>query len=234
MSKALEGVWLVALVALVFSSVLVVRSLSEADWDATLFTAFGEEALPTRPYAEERLGDVFLRASQGHDGKFFFVQANDPLVLDPETNASVLDRPLYRSQRMLYPLLAGGGGFFSPETIVWALIVVNVLAMGAGTLATASVAKSMGMSPWWGLTFALNLGFISEMNISGAGIVAAAAAFGAVAMFLRDRRVWGVVLLALAALSREVMLIAAIGSAWWLWRYQKSSIATPPLPFLCP
>ena len=86
-SKALEGAWLVALVALVFSSVLVVRSLSETDWDPTLFTAFGEEALPTRVYAEERLGDVFLRASQGHDGKFF-VQANDPLVLDPETNAS--------------------------------------------------------------------------------------------------------------------------------------------------
>ena len=222
-TKALEGVWLVALIVVVFSSVLVVRSLSEVDWDATLFTAFGEEALPTRGYAEERLGDVFLRASQGHDGKFFFVQANDPLVLDPETNASVLDRPLYRSQRMLYPLLAGGGGLFSPETIVWALIVVNVLAMGAGTLATASVAKSMAMSPWWGLTFAFNLGFISEMNISGAGIVAAAAAFGAVAMFLRDRRAWGVIMLALAALSREVMLIAAVGSAWWLWRYQKNT-----------
>ena len=115
----------------------------------------------------------------------------------------MLDRPLYRSQRMLYPLLAGGGGFFSPETIVWALIVVNVLAMGAGTLATASIAKSMAMSPWWGLTFAFNLGFISEMNISGAGIVAAAAAFGAVAMYLRDRRAWGVILLALAVLSRR-------------------------------
>ena len=144
MTKAFKGVWLVALVTVVFSSVLVVRSLSEVDWDATLFTAFGEEALPTRAYAEERLGDVFLRASQGHDGKFFFVQANDPLVLDPETNTSVLDRPLYRSQRMLYPLLAGGGGFLSPETIVWSLIVVNVLAMGAGTLATVSVREVHG------------------------------------------------------------------------------------------
>ena len=79
----------------------------------------------------------------------------------------------------------------------------------------------MGMSPWWGLTFALNLGFISEMNISGAGIVAAAAAFGAVAMFLRDRRLGGRPAGACSC-PTEVMLIAAIGSAWWLWGYQKS------------
>jgi hypothetical protein len=31
------------------------------------------------------------------------------------------------------------------------VVVVNVLAMALGTLATADVARSMGMSPWWGI-----------------------------------------------------------------------------------
>lgn len=214
------GLGLIGLVAVALTSGLVLRTLSQVDWDPTIYTAFGEEATPTRIYAEERLGEVFLRPLQGHDGKFFFVQANDPLVLDPESNAMVLDRPLYRSQRMLYPLIAGGAGLFTPGVIVWAMIVVNVLAMGAGTMATSLVARAMGMSPWWGLAFVLNLGFISELNISGAGIVAAAAAFGAVAAYLGGRRAVGVALLCLAALSREAMVIAAVGTAIWLWHFQ--------------
>jgi hypothetical protein len=201
------------------------RVLAGVDGDVTVFAAFGEDAAATREYAEERLGDVFLRVKQGHDGKFFFVQANDPWLLQPEENALVLDRPLYRSQRMLYPVLAGGFGAFPPEVIVWAMLIVNILAMGVGTWAVALVAQEMGLSAWWGLAFGLNLGFISEMNIGGAGIVAAAAAFLAVAMFSRGRDGWGVALLAGAALSREAMLIAAVGAAFWLWRRSRRRAA---------
>jgi hypothetical protein len=224
----------VGLVGLTLSSLLAIRVLSSAEWDPTIFTAFGEDAAPTREYAEERLGEVILRPAQGHDGKFFFVQANDPWVLDPDVNAQVLDRPLYRSQRMLYPVLAGGAGAFGPETVVWAMIVVNVMAIGVGTWATAEIATEMGGSPWWGLAFALNLGFISEVNIGGAGVVAAAAAFAAVLMFMRSRIVLGVGLLAVAALAREAMLIAAAGTALWLWldERRKLAVTTAVIPGL--
>ncbi|MGC2240470.1 MAG: hypothetical protein WA726_06495 [Acidimicrobiia bacterium] len=220
MQPATRRLVLLGLIAIVFSGLLVARNLAAAEWDPTLYTAFGEKATPTRVYAEAKLGEVFLRPEQGHDGKFFFVQANDPLLIHPDENAQVLDRPLYRSQRMLYPLLAGGGGLFSPEVIVWSLIVVNMLALAVGTIATSFVATSMRLSPWWGLAFTFNVGLISEMNIDGAGVVAAAAAFGAVAVLQRGRYSWGVTLLALSALSREPMLIAAAGSAWWFWRYR--------------
>ncbi len=194
----------------------VVASLAATDWDPTLFTAFGEADPATREFAEERLGEVFLRPSLGHDGRFFFVQANDPWIFDSENNARVLDRPLYRSQRMLYPVLAGGGGLFGPEQIVWAMIVVSVLAVGAGTFATSMVATRMGISAWWGLAFAFNLGFLMEISIGGAGVVAGAAAFGAVAAIQRERHAWALTLLSLSVLAREAMLIAAVGCAWWL------------------
>jgi hypothetical protein len=119
---------------------------------------------------------------------------------------------------MFYPLLAGGFGFLSPDGVVWGLLVVNLLAMGFGTWAVAVLASEMGLSPWWGMAFLLNIGLVSELNIDGAGIVAAAAAFGAVALFLKGKFWWGVGLLVVAALSREVMLLVAAGSAFWWWR----------------
>jgi len=223
---------LVATVAILFSSVIAIRVLSEVGWDATIFVAFGEEATPTRTYAEDRLGDIYLRPQQGHDGKFFFVQSNDPWVLDPEHNAEVLDRPLYRSQRMLYPMLAGGFGLFGPETIVWSMLIVNVLAMGAGTWVTSKIAMEMGGSAWWGLAFALNLGFISEVNIDGAGVVAAVAAFGAVLAVMRERKALAVGLLVPAVLAREAMLIAAAGIAvwWWIRRERRVAVYSALLP----
>jgi hypothetical protein len=211
----------VGLLAVALTSLFSLRVLSAVDWDATVFAGFGEAATPTLEYAEEKLGPVFRRSGQGHDGKYFFVQAIDPWILHPEANAQVLDRPLYRSQRMLYPALAGAGGTFNPDLIVWGLLVTNILALGAGTWATALIAQSMGVSPWWGLAFALNPGFISEMIIDGAGIVAAAAAFGAVALILRHRLGLAILLLVLAALTREAMLIAAFGTGWWLWRHRE-------------
>ena len=210
---------IVGLVGMLLASLVALRVWQAFDRDATIFVAFGVESVEINEYAEDLLGrEVLKRDNQGHDGKFFFVQANDPLLVDPQENAAVLDRPLYRSQRMFYPLLAGGAGAFGPEVVVNALIVINVLAMGIGTWVVAHLAMRMGGSPWWGLAFALNLGFISEMNIDGAGVIAAVAAFGAVVMLLDEKLGWAVALLTISALSREAMLIAAVGSAFWLWR----------------
>ena len=208
----------VAAVAVLLASLFALRVLAYANWDVTVFSAFGEADLSTRAYAEERLGEVFLRPDLGHDGRFFFVQSNDPWILHPDENIMVVDRPLYRSQRMLYPALAGGGGLFDAEAIIWSMLIVNVIAMGLGSWAVAQVAVEMGGSPWWGLAFVLNIGFFSEMNIGAAGVVAGAAAFGSVAMWLKGRTRWAVILMTLTVLSREAMLVAALGASWYLWR----------------
>lgn len=214
----------VGLAGLVIAVAFALRLLVPADWDPTVFTAFGEEAIATTEYAEERLGrEVVTRPHQGHDGKFFFVQANDPWVLEPEENLAVIDRPLYRGQRMLYPALAGGLGVFSADAVVWALLVVNLLAMAAGSWAVAVLASQMSGSTWWGLAFVFNPGFMSEMNVDGAGVVAAAAALWALAMVGRDRIGWAVVFLAGSALAREAMLIVAAGLAVWMWRKAQRS-----------
>ena len=224
----------VGLIGIALASLIALRVWSAFDRDLTIFVAFGVDSTEINQYAEAKLGrEVVKRDTQGHDGKFFFVQANDPLLLAPEENIAVVDRPLYRSQRMLYPILAGGAGLFSPEVIVWALLIVNLIAIGLGTWAVAHLAMEMGGSPWWGLAFVLNIGFISEMNIDGAGVVAAAAAFAAVVMLLKQRLGWAIALLTIAVLSREAMLIAAAGSAFWLWRKseRRSAVLVAGIPF---
>jgi len=224
---------LVALVALVLTSALVVRALSAFDWDVTVFASFGAEG-PTRAYAEERLGEVVLRGDLGHDGKYFFVQANDPWLLEPGDNAEILDFPIYRSQRMFYPLLAGGFGLFGPETIVWGLLVVNVAAMALGTLGAARLARSLGGSSWWGLAFLGNLGLIFTLTIDSAGIVAAACAIWAVALVYEGRIAPAVGLLTAATLTREVMLLCGAGVAVWLWTEgrRRQALYAGGIPFL--
>lgn len=223
----------VGLVGLAIATVVAGRLLFASGGDPTVFASFGEDSVEITSYAEQELGrEVVTRPQLGHDGRFFFVLANDPWLVDGEQHNSLIDRPTYRAQRMLYPMLAGGGGLFGAETIAWSLLLVNLLAMGLGTWGVATLASDLGGSPWWGLAFTLNVGLISEMNIDAAGVVAAAAAFWGV-VFLRRRAIGpGIALLAVSALSREAMLIVAAGTAWWLWRqgHRKQSIVTLGIP----
>ena len=132
--RSLKGSGAVAVVALVIAVLPAIRLLAFADWDPTLFVGFGVEEPLTLDYGEEKLGrEVSVRNGEGHDGKFFFVQSNDPLILDPDENASILDRPVYRSQRMLYPVVAGGAGLFSADVIVWSLLIVNIVFIALGS-----------------------------------------------------------------------------------------------------
>lgn len=213
---------LVGIVGLLLSAGLATRVLAQYDWDPTIFASFGEQAVAITGYAEKELDrDVIARDTLGHDGKYFFILANDPLLLAPEEHAHVMDRPRYRAQRILYPMLASAFGLFTPDFNVWSLVAVNVLAMGFGTFAVAQLASDMGASPWWGLSFVLNIGFVSEQNIDGAGVLAAATAFAAVLLLRRRKPLPAIALLSLAALSREAMLLVAAGSSFWLWRYRR-------------
>lgn len=212
------SVIIVGLVALLIGAALVVKVASDSDWDLTALVAFGEEEPSTLEYARLHLGHVVARDSIGHDGRFFFIQANDPFLLRADEHAQLLDRPTYRAQRMFYPLLAGLGGLATPSVVVWGLVVVNLLAMAAGAAALGSYAQSHHMSRWFGLAFPLNPGLMSELTLDGAGVLAFALTCAAVLSVSRGRHGWAVGLLALSALTREVMLVAAFGIALWLWR----------------
>jgi hypothetical protein len=89
--------------------------------------------------------------------------------------------------------------------------------MAFGTWGTARLAQALGASPWWGLVFTLNIGLVFTLIIDGAGILALALAVWAVYFLYENRFASSVALLAASALTREAMLVCAIGVATCLW-----------------
>jgi hypothetical protein len=199
---------------------LALRLLIPAGMDATIFLALGEDAPEPTAYAERLLGDVAVRPDAGHDGKYFFILANDPLHLDPQGNAAFLDLPRYRAQRMVFPTIAGAFGILTPGAIVWALLITNVLALGVGAWIAASLAVRWGASSWLGLAVPLNIGLLYELLIDGAGIVALVLGLAAVAALVRERTPLAASLFTAAVLTREVMLAFVVGVVvlWWVER----------------
>lgn len=227
----------VMMLGLVLVALLMARALSSADWDPTLLLAFGEEDPATLEYGEDRLGPVHRRDGLGHDGRLFFIQANDPLLLDPADNAAILDRPVYRSQRMLYPAVASLFGLLPARAIAWTLLAVNLAAYGWGTYAVARLAEHHSRSVLWGLAFALNLGVISEFFISGAGVLAAALVFVGIERASLGCHATAVAAFTGASLTREVMILAALGYGLWLlghrrWRAAVTAASIPMLAVL--
>jgi hypothetical protein len=196
------------------------RILVPAGGNPSIFIALGEDSPRLTMYAQSLLGPVVVRGALGHDGRFFFPQANDPLYLEPERHAVLLDRPVYRGQRMLYPLLAGGLGLLPSKVVVWSMLGINLVALGLGAAVAGRLAVLWGASPWLGLAVPLNLGLLSELDIGGAGVLAMLLALGGVYALSTPRSgatlagrgtMLASVLFTLAALSREVTLLFATG-----------------------
>jgi hypothetical protein len=209
---------MVGILSLVLTAAFVGRNVAAADGDPSIFLAVGEDEGLTRSYVESLLGDdIALRSGKGHDGKYYFALANDPLLLDPDRHAFMLDRPTYRAQRMLFPLIAGLGGSLPPWLIVWGMLALSVVAIAVGTYGTALVAQGMGGSALWGLAFGLNLGIVSELTVGGAGHLGAALLMLSIAALQRRLPGWSVAFLTGAVLTREVLLVSALGMGIWLW-----------------
>jgi hypothetical protein len=196
---------------------IVLPALIRVGFDPSIFLALGEETPVQTAYARRLLGDVVTRPSYGHDGKFFFAQANDPWYLEPERHAAAIDWPIYRGQRMLYPMIAGGFGFLPPGAVAWSMLVTNLTAMAVGALLGALLAARMGVSTWVGLAVPLNIGLIFEVDIGGAGVLAYVFCLGAVYALAIERDWVAAFLLGAGALSREVMVAFAIGLVMLFW-----------------
>jgi hypothetical protein len=230
-----ESAWPVALAGLVIGVALALRVLIPNHMDPTIFVAFGEDAPVQTAYGQALLGNVAVRDGLGHDGRFFFVQANDPFYLAPDRNAVVLDRPIYRAERMLYPVIAGGFGLFPPEVVTWAMLVTNLVGLAIGAFLGAKLATAWGGSPWLGLWIPLNIGLLFELDIGGAGILAYVCGLAALWALIEDRIGIASVFMTAAALAREVMVAFAIGVfiLWWLERRRPAwSLVVAPLAAL--
>jgi hypothetical protein len=158
--------------------------------------------------------------SNGYDGQFYYAVARAPLA----PHVAGLDYAPLRQLRILYPLvswLVSGG---DPERLLWAMPLVNLLAVAGLAWLGALVAARHGLNPWWGalLPLAVNAGMPMLRDLTDPVATFAMAAL-LVAWLLRGP--WWVLALcgAAAVFSREqnaALVAIVLGCAAWQrqWR----------------
>ena len=161
-------------------------------------------------------GLVILIDGTGQDGQYFFLQANDPWLLNPSVGLRFLDFPTYMAQRMLDPVMAGLGGLLRPSQILggWSSQISSpwVPSWGLGRLAA-----SVGMSRW------VDSPLPSIRASSSSWLSTAAPCLGGrwqCGVWLRSMNKsgsFGSALFARAVLARETILLVAGGAFAFIW-----------------
>lgn len=209
MGRGTVGRWaaVVGTFTLVWGAVLVALALGRYGGDARGFLYAG--AAFSRPAA---LADAPVLSPYGYDGQFYAVLATDPLLLRRETRTH-LDAPAYRAARVGAPLLAWLAGLGQPRAAVWMYLWACWLGALATTALVAAWLIADGRSPWWALLVGLSGGVAASLLRATPDALALAWALGGLTARRRGSHDWAWGLLAAAALTRETMLLVALGAA---------------------
>jgi hypothetical protein len=197
------------------------------------FVRFGRHDTALTSYARDVLGDTPVTPTeQGTDGETFWLLARDPLLRSPDVLERYMDRPVYRSQRVLYPLLASAARPLGEEAVFWGLVVVNVAAIGFGTYWAALLARELGAPLRAALAFPLNPGVLTGFFLDSSDVVALALLLGGLLAWKRKQVGWATLAFVAAGLAKEVSLVvpAALFLATVRARPRDAlAMAAPPL-----
>jgi hypothetical protein len=230
---------------LVGSTVLLVYLVWFAIWlhaghDARDFVYVGQVFYDRGGQASSAIhnGPVAPTSHMGFDGQFSYY-----IAMDPRRAGPYIDMPSYRYHRIAYPMAARLLALGRPSLIPSALVLVNLLALAAGTAALAAWLARRQVMPWTAVLWAFLPGQVFAIEkdlteVSGYGVAV-------VALWLRDR--WPLLagaVFGLAGLFRETILIfpAVLFMAevirlrrvrqLWTWVPAVAAGAFAALPFL--
>lgn len=203
--------FLIGVVAAVFLQWLQVRAVG-GDWTGLVNAG---ETSRLRPLIEAELGPVAAVEQAGHDGQYSYLIAVDPLGRGSAPD--LFDHGAYRYRRILLPALAGGFGRWGGTAALVGLIVWSALGMGLATAAIADLGSSFGTRPWVVAGVLANPGVWLSVQLLTPDVLALGLAMGGVALWRRGFKIWGVVVLALAALAKDQYVLVAVGLAGWEW-----------------
>ena len=144
----------------------------------------------------------------GYDGQFFLYIAQDPGGAKP-----YIDNPGYRYGRIVYPLAARGLALGRQDAIPLMLVLLNIVAVAAGTWALGAWLRRHGASAWYALLFAAFPGVVFGVWRDLSEPIAYSLAAIGVLLFdpaRRTRLVASCSVLALAGLTRESTLAFAV------------------------
>jgi hypothetical protein len=198
--------------------------------DVSALTCTGSRRAGSFPYEHVTVQPSF--GLHGYDGQFYYALAQAPFGRHTLLDDSAAKRQL----RLFYPLLCWllTGG--DPVALLWAMPLVNLLAIGGLASLGALVAARQGFSPWWGilLPLAVNAGLAAVRDLTDAVSTLTLAALllgwllrwpwwslalcGGAALFSREQNAAWIAVVFFCALGRRQWLACAgLGTAVVLW-----------------
>jgi len=161
---------------------------------------------------------------KGYDGQFYYRFAFDPFNWQRTAYGITIDHP-YRYTRIGYSVVAwavslGGHGRLLPI----ALVLVNVLCVGAMAWLGGLLANESGRHALWGLLFAAYFGLVVSVGRDTSEPLADACLLGGLLAYRHRRFVLAALLVGYAVFTNEPVLVLpavlALTRLWQLWRRQ--------------
>lgn len=206
----------VGCLSLLYGCVLAVALVVGSGGDVSSLVHAGPPATDARRAPDSLTVDP----AGGFDGQFYYRLAVSPLSTSERVNGVQIDSPALRSQRILYPVLSRLVAFGDDDRIPLALVVVNVLAVGAVGWLGAVLAIQLGRAPAWGLLFAAYPGFVYTLAFDLTELLASSLVLGGLVLVGRRRLLAAGIVFAAAALTRETNVVVpfGLGLVWaWSW-----------------
>src|SRR5512139_734947 len=192
-------------VALLICLAYVLLTLARYNFDPKYFALIGTQYDPGLPDGRP-----------GYDGQFAYQIARDPL-----NGWAKIDVPAYRYQRIVYPIVARVLALGNVDLVPWTLIVVNIMALTVGVWLTEEILQHFQVSHWYALIYGLSAGTLMSVRLDLTEPLAYALAQAGVLLALKERWQWAAVVLAVAALTKEMTLAVAAGIGLvYLFRHQ--------------
>jgi hypothetical protein len=179
------------MVVFVLASLYCLVTLGSHQWDPMSFVVIGRQFDPVQGVS-----------GLGYDGQFAY-----QIAVNPTGAAPFLDIPAYRYQRIVYPLMARVLSLGNAAVVPWMMIVINIVSLLLGTLATESILAGHGKNRWYALAFGLFTGQMLSLRLDLTEPLAFMLAQWGVLYFDRRKFGWSGLFFALAALTRELTLL---------------------------
>jgi hypothetical protein len=209
-SVALRRVAPVVLSVVAFYAVFITMRLKQ--YGVLWFVHLGSDFLSAAHSSHIIKPSLGAESTAGYDGQYYFGLAADPAHAHDYMQGSA--GIVY--SRVLYPAVARAASFGSVTALPYAMLVINLLAVLAGTLAVALWLVKRGFSPWPALLYGLFPGLVFTTFRDLTEPLAFGLAALAVLAFdaARFRRiVLSAILFALAVLTRETIVPFALAGA---------------------
>lgn len=181
----------------------------------------GVDALVRLP-AEEPLGRLvadrdpgfdFVEGAARYDGLYFYAFALDPFATGAEHQ--MIDAPAYRYGHAGYGWVAAIASFGNEGWIPMVLLLLSLLGMALAAGTASLLAGHFGLTPWIGLTVAVNPGLVYAVTSDTSEAFAAGVLGAGLLLWLRGNIRWGGVLLIALCLIKEPFVVVPLGLGVW-------------------